>query len=112
MVKAYWDVFAEGGIRKPIHGFSFQVDTGSSKPVCCKPPRYGKHEAGVMRRLVAKLEDNDVIEDDDGPWGALVVLAAKPNQDGVPWEDFKWRLCVSYRRLNQVTKPFAFPIPR
>ena len=65
-----------------------------------------------MIRLVAKLEDNDIIKDGNVTWGALVVLAAKPHQDGVPWEDFKWMLCVSYRRLNQLTKPFAFPIPR
>ena len=59
VVKAYWDIFAEGGLQKPIRGFSFQVDTGSSKPVCCKPPRYGKHEVDIMRRLVAKMEDNE-----------------------------------------------------
>lgn len=40
-----------------------------------------------MNKLVAKLEVNAVIKDDDGPWGALVVLTAKPHQDGVPWED-------------------------
>lgn len=53
-----------------------------------------------------------MIEDDDCPWGALVILAAKPHQEGVLWEDFRWRLCVLYHRLNQVTRPFAFPIPR
>ena len=112
LIKEYWDVFAEGGLRKPIRGFEFQVDTGDSKPVCCKPPRYGKHESAVMRRLVKKLEENGIIEDDDGPWGALAVLAAKPHQEEVPWQEFRWRLCVSYRKLNQVTRPYAFPIPR
>ena len=41
-----------------------------------------------------------------------MVLAAKPHQEDVEWEDFRWRLCFSYRKLNQVTKPYAFPIPR
>ena len=112
LVEAHWDVFAEGGLRKPIRGFEFQVDTGTSKPVCCKVPRYGKNEAKVMRELIKKLDDNGIIEDDQSPWGALVVLASKPHQEKVDWGNFRWRLCVSYRRLNQVTKPFAFPIPR
>ena len=33
-----------------------------------------------MRKLVESLDENDVLEEDDGPWGALVVLAAKPHQ--------------------------------
>ena len=84
---------------------------GSSKPVFCKPPRYRKRKAGVMRWLVVKLEDTYIIEDDDGPWGAFVVVDVKPDQDGVPWEDFKWWLYVSYRWLNQVTRHFEFPMP-
>ena len=67
VVKVYWDIFAEEGLRKPIHGLSFQVDKGNSKLVYCKPPMYGTHEADVMRRLVAKLEDNNTSEADDGP---------------------------------------------
>ena len=40
------------------------------------------------------------------------MLAAKPHQEEVPWQEFRWRICVSYRKLNQVTQPYAFPIPR
>ena len=40
-----------------------------------------------------------------------MVLAANPHQEDVDWEGFRWRLCVSYRKLNQVTKPYAFLIP-
>ena len=43
----------------------------------------------------------------------MIVLAQKPNQEKVKKiNDFVWRMCVSYRRLNAVTKPFQFPIPR
>ena len=83
IIKTYWDVFAEEGVRKNIRGVQFNVDTGQIKPVCCKPPRYGPHESRVIEDLVSKLERNGLVEDDDGPWGALIVLAAKPNQDHV-----------------------------
>ena len=65
-----------------------------------------------MIELITVLDLNGLISDDFGPWGAIIVLAAKPGQYNVPWEKFKWRLCVSYRKLNQVTKPFQYPIPR
>ena len=111
-IKDYWDVFCEQGLRRHIRGFTFSIDTGDTPPVCCRQPRYGPHEAKIMRKLCDALDDNGLIEDDDGPYGAQIVLAAKPGQDGVPADKFKWRLCVSYRRLNQVTRPFAFPMPR
>ena len=90
----YWDVFAKEGVRKPIRGFLFHVDTGEVPPVCVKPPRYGPHESRVINELVEKLEANDIIEDDDGPWGAPIVLAAKANQEHLHWSQYVWRLCV------------------
>lgn len=112
LILRYWDVFAEEGIRYHIRGFEFHIDTGACKPVCCKAREYGAHESRVITKLVEKLEDNGLCEDDDGPWGARVVLASKPNQGHVHWFDFAWRLCVSYRQLNAVTRPFTFPAPR
>ena len=41
-----------------------------------------------------------------------MVLAAKPHKEDVPWHEYQLRLCVSYQKLNQVTWPFTFPIPR
>ena len=109
LIKKYWDVFAPEGLRRHIRGYQCRIDTGDVTPICCKTPRYGPHEARIINKLVKQLEDNGLIEDDDGPWGALVVLAAKANQEHVAWYDYIWQLCVSYRRLNQVTRPFTFP---
>jgi hypothetical protein len=40
-------------------------------------------------------------------------LAPKPHQEDVDdINDFIWRMCVSYRKLNSVTLPFEYPIPR
>jgi hypothetical protein len=42
----------------------------------------------------------------------MIVLAPKQHQEHVMnIEEFIWRMCVSFRRLNRVTKPFTFPIP-
>ena len=112
VIKEYWDVFCQRGLRRPIRGFSFQIDTGNTPPVCCRSPRYGQKETPIINHLTTALHDNGLIEEDDGPWGAQIVLAAKPGQHNVPLEEFKWRLTISYRRLNQVTRPFAFNIPR
>ena len=98
LIKQFWDVFAEEGVRNHIRGALFHVDTGEIKPVCCKSPRYGPHETRVIDDLVSKLEKNGLVEDDDGPWGAMIVLAAKPNQEHVHWSQYVWRLCVSYRQ--------------
>jgi len=84
LVKEYWDVFCKEGLKNPIRGFSFQIDMGDSPPVCCKTPRYGPHKALTINKLIKQLEAQGLIEDDEGPWGALIVLAAKPHQEEVP----------------------------
>ena len=112
IIKEYWDVFDPSGALRTIRGYLFHIDTGAHKPVCCKPPRYGPHESVVMKKLLAALENQGVIEDNTGPYGAMIVLAAKPNQEHLHWTEYVFRLCVSFRLLNAVTRPFQYPIPR
>ena len=98
-------MFCEKDLRNKIWGFSLKVDTGNKPPVTCQQPRYGDKKTPIINKLVDKLKHNGMVEDNGGPWGSLIVFAAKPHQDDVPWKEFQWRLCVSYRKLNQVTRP-------
>ena len=50
-----------------------------------------------------------MVEYDNLPWGALVVLALNPKQSDVPLWGFIWRLCVYYMDINTITTPFKFP---
>jgi hypothetical protein len=112
-MKHFWDCFHGKGMQRPILGYEFSIDTGTATPVCCKQPRYGPHEAIVLRKLVREPEDKGIIDDDDdGPWAAQVVLAAKPNQGHVHYSQYRWRLCVSYRALNAITRPFKAFVTR
>ena len=112
VVKKFWDEFVLEGMQTTMRGYKFNIDTGTAKPVCCKAPRYGPHEARVITRLADKLVEINKAEQDFGPYGALVVLAAKPHQGHVHWSEYIWRLCVSYRLLNAITRPFVFPSRR
>ena len=83
--------------------FKFCIDTGDSKPVCCRQPSYGIHERKIMDKHIQILV----------PWDSIILLAPKPHQESFNnIKDFVWRLCISYRPLNGVTKSFKFPIPR
>ena len=54
-----------------------------------------------------------MVTDCTGPWGSLLILAAKPHQeDCTDICNFIWRLCVSYRLLNSITRDFEFTILR
>eukprot|EP00957_Ditylum_brightwellii_P207792 15354552-Ditylum_brightwellii.AAC.2 len=112
VVKDYWNVLCQDSLRKPIQGYTFTIDTSKSPPVCCRAPRYGWKKSGVIQKLVLKLEKNRFVENNHSSWWALIMLAAKPHQEGVSWDKFQWRMCISYHKLSQVTCPFVFPIPQ
>ena len=62
---------------------------------------------------VKTLLENDRIDRCKGPCGSIIVLALKPHQGHIKnINNFIWRICVSYKRLNSNIKLFEFPIPR
>ena len=56
LLKEFWDVFAQEGLRNPIIGYLFVVDTGEAEPICCRLPRYGFNEAPVIRDICMGLK--------------------------------------------------------
>ncbi|KAG6454378.1 hypothetical protein O3G_MSEX008673 [Manduca sexta] len=62
----------------------------------------GKKE--LLDGELEKLLRAEVIEECESPWAANVVLVSK--------KDGGVRLCVDYRKLNAVTKPDRYPLPR
>ena len=57
-----------------------------------------------MQTLVNQMLSRNIIEPAQGPWSSLVVLVRK--------RDGSTRFCVDFRKVNQVTKKDAQPLPR
>ena len=64
-----------------------------------------------MEKLQALLK-NVWVEKCGGSWGSSIVLAKKTHQEHIQnIDDFIWIMCVSYRKLNGITKPFYLTTP-
>ena len=77
-----WDSFCERRISRPMLDFEFCINTGNSPPFCCRQPVYGFHESKIVTKLITDLETSKLIRDCEDPWGFLLLLAAKPHQEG------------------------------
>ena len=80
------------------------IHTNSDIPIYI--PRYKKsnYENELIQQEVLKMLAANIIRHSTSPWSASIVLVPKP--------DNTTRLCIDYRRLNAITIPDVFPLPR
>ena len=81
-----------------------RIDTGDAKPVHQRFYRTSPQNKAEIDKQIHDMLKADLIEQSTSPWASPVVLVKKKNGD--------FRFAVDYRRLNQVTEPMSFPLPR
>ena len=114
LVQKHWCVFNPDGLKYPVIGYECEINTGINPPVAARKINYGPREAEIMNKHIAVLLDLGHIETSPGSgWLSKALLAPKPHQESIyDIKKFKWRFCVNYIGLNQVTEVIAYPIPR
>ena len=80
------------------------IDTGDSKPVHLPPRRIPQACRDEVRKLIHDMLEQGAIQNSDSPWSSPVVLVKK--------KDGSLRFCVDYRKMNEVTRKDAYPLPR
>jgi hypothetical protein len=78
--------------------------TPGAQPVHAQPYRAGTRARAAEQEEIQKMLAQDVIEPATCEWASPIMLVPKP--------DGSLRFCVDYRRLNAITVPDTYPLPR
>ena len=79
------------------------IHTGDSAPIRQSTRRVPLHRKQEIHDLLQDMLKRKVIQPSASPWASPVVL--------VPKKDGTTRFCVDYRKLNEVTRKDAYPLP-
>ncbi len=91
------DLQATNYIQHSIH-------TDSPTPIRQRSYRHSPAAKKEIDSQIDQMLAADIIEPSSSMWTSPVVLVRKRNG--------QVRFCVDYRKLNSVTKPISFPLPR
>ena len=80
------------------------INTEGQGPIRLRPYRIHQNEKHELDGIIQELLVNKIIRPSVSPWAAPVVLVKKKGG--------KIRLCMDYRKLNNITKKDSFPLPR
>ena len=105
LVKDFRSVFA--ATSKEL-GFSniylHRIETGSHPPISQKPYRMSDEKRRIAEESIAELLHEGIIIPSCSPWSSPIVLVSKKGTT-------EMRLCVDYRKLNEITVKDKFPLP-
>ena len=105
LLKRYADViaFSDGDLGR-TRMIQHPINTGDAPPARQPPRRLPIHRQQKATQLVNEMLHKDIIEKSTSPWSSQIVLVKK--------KDGSVRFCVDYRKVNNLTKKDAYPLPR
>lgn len=86
------------------HLLTHDMDTGDVVPIKQHPYRLHPKKWAQVREELAYMMEIGAIQPGLSEWSSPLVIVRKP--------DGSLRLCIDFRKLNNVTRTDAYPIPR
>ncbi|KAJ0628009.1 putative nucleotidyltransferase, Ribonuclease H [Helianthus annuus] len=104
LIREFPEVFQTPQGLPPPRPFDHRITLQpGTAPISQRPYRYPAVQKDVIERTTRELLETGVIQNSHSSFAAPVVLVKK--------KDGQWRMCMDYRRLNEVTVKDKFPIP-
>lgn len=97
------DVFSESKRDLGCSGIKHEIITNDHPPIALKQRRIPLALEAEVDQQVKQMLDDGIIRESTSPWSFPLVVVRKPNGD--------LRLCVDYRKLNEITRRPIYPIP-
>lgn len=82
----------------------YGIDTGTARPIRQQPYRLPYAYRETVKKELEEMKEAGIITPSNSQWASPTVL--------VPKKDGTMRMCVDYRKLNNVSTADAYPIPR
>lgn len=80
------------------------IDVGDCSPIKQNSYRVNPIKRGIMQEETAYLLEHGFAVPSSSPWSSPCLL--------VPKSGGKFRFCTDYRKVNSITKPDSYPLPR
>ncbi|KAJ8346401.1 hypothetical protein SKAU_G00278020 [Synaphobranchus kaupii] len=100
--KRFADVFSP--LPGRTHLKNHHIETTPGVTARSRPYRLPEHKKKLVQAEIKTMLELGVIEESNSAWNSPIVLVGKP--------DGSIRFCVDYRKVNEVSRFDAYPMPR
>ncbi|CAJ2678818.1 unnamed protein product [Trifolium pratense] len=105
LIEDYGDIFRDPEhLPPPRPGFDHKIPLKEgAEPFNLRPYRFSVIQKDIIDKLVNDMLAQGIVQHSNSPFASPTILVRK--------KDGSWRLCVDFRRLNDLTIKDRFPIP-
>lgn len=101
-IQSYPSLFSDVPGRTSV--IQHDIDVGEAPPVKQHSYRVNPRKLDIMRTEVEYMLKHGIAVSSQSPWSSPCLL--------VPESNGSYRFCTDYRKVNSLTKPDSFPLPR
>lgn len=102
MLQRNEDIFKR--FNEPTPFAEHHINLTTDVPIATTPHWMSPVKKDILKKKIEEMADMGIIEECESPYSAPVVLVPKKNSD--------YRVCIDYRRLNEVAISDQYPLPR
>ena len=98
------DVFASSDLELGKANYTkMKIDTGTHQPIKQRPYKIAYSQRAEIEKQIDNMLASDIIRPSSSPWASPLVIV--PKKDGTK------RMCVDFRKLNNITVKNSYPLP-